>query len=95
MRRNLAVWIVLLALLALTVGLAQIPMGWGNPAANLGIALAKAALVGLFFMELRGSPALIRLVFGIAVLTLVLLVVLSGADYLTRDLPSAPWQRPP
>jgi cytochrome c oxidase subunit IV len=43
----------LLALTAVTVAVARIDLGAGNVAVALGIAVAKATLVALFFMHLK------------------------------------------
>lgn len=47
-----ASWIALLALLALTVTLAYLPLGAFNFAATMLIAAIKATIVAAFFMEL-------------------------------------------
>jgi cytochrome c oxidase subunit 4 len=57
---------------------------WDVPVA-LGIATAKTVLVGLFFMHLLHSSRLTWLVVGTGVLFLGILLVLTGADYGTRD----------
>ena len=78
------VYLALLGLLALTVGLALLDLGIGNPVAALAIAAAKALLIAIFFMHLRRDDPVVRLaaVVGLAWLSLLLGLVL--ADYLTR-----------
>jgi cytochrome c oxidase subunit 4 len=93
-RRALGVWLALLALLAVTVGSAYVPMGIWNGVANLVIAAIKAALVALFFMHLRSGQPVLRLVAAAGFFTLALLVGLSLADYATRARYDAPWQTP-
>ena len=52
-RSNLAVWVVLMALVMLTLGLAYLPLGYLNLPVALSIAAAKTLLIAIFFMELR------------------------------------------
>lgn len=87
-------WIALMVLLALTAGSALLKLGWWNGAINMGIAIAKALLVVLVFMRLRRSHALLRIAAVTGLSTLALLFALAGSDYLTRQLPVAPWQAP-
>ena len=89
------VWVALLALLALSAGSAWLPLGVWNSVANLGIAALKALLVALFFMRLARPAMLLRFVALTALGTFALLLVLSGADYWTRNIFRAPWDRPP
>ena len=48
-----AVWLALAALLAVTVGSAYVPLGPFNSVVNLIIAAIKAALIAVFFMNLK------------------------------------------
>jgi caa(3)-type oxidase subunit IV len=52
-------WAALLALLALTFGLAHLKLGAFNAVASLAIAAVKVVLVALFFMHLRRGRALL------------------------------------
>ena len=61
--------------------------------ATAGIASAKALLVVVFFMRLSSAPAILRLIAIVGVVTLCLLFVLSGADYLNRSPVPSEWQR--
>jgi cytochrome c oxidase subunit 4 len=87
-------WIALMALLAMTAGCALLRLGWLNTAISLAIALAKALLVAIVFMRLKGSPALLRLAAVAGAVTLVLLFGLSLTDYTTRTELKVPWQQP-
>ena len=79
-------WAALFGLLALTVGAYFMPaLGPLGVAANLGIAIAKAVLVMLFFMHVRYSERLIALTAGGAFYWLGILFVLVLSDFLTRD----------
>ncbi|MBO9602765.1 MAG: cytochrome C oxidase subunit IV family protein [Novosphingobium sp.] len=84
-RRLLLAWIGLIALLALTVGLAFLPLGAAKPAAAYLIATAKAALVLWYFMELRREGGLPRLAAGAGFVWLSVLLVLTAADFLSRN----------
>jgi cytochrome c oxidase subunit 4 len=90
-RTYLVVWVGLLTLLTLTLGSAYVPMGTLNTVANLGIAVAKAALVMLFYMHLRQSSGLTRLFAVAGFVWLGLLIGLTLTDVLTRAVPPAPW----
>jgi cytochrome c oxidase subunit 4 len=78
------VWASLLALTALTVFVATLELGPFNAIVALSIATIKALLVLLFFMELRYSTAMTKVVVVAAVFFLMLLVGLTLSDYLTR-----------
>jgi cytochrome c oxidase subunit 4 len=77
-------WVALMVLLALTAASAYLPLGWGNLAVNLLVAVLKTAVIGLVFMRLSGSAVLLRLVVGAMTLWLAILFTLSLADYLAR-----------
>lgn len=94
-RRSALVWVALMVLLLLTFGSAYLKLGAWNSVINLGIAAAKALLVGVFFMHLHRSSTMLRIVAAVAMLTLALLFGLSHADYATRVMYRAPWQAPP
>jgi len=87
-------WVALLVLLALTFALAHLRLGAFNPVASLVIAAVKAALVALFFMHLRRGRALLVLFALVAPFALAILFVLSGADYVAREVHPAPWVAP-
>jgi cytochrome c oxidase subunit 4 len=70
----------------LTVGAAFAPMqNWWHTPIALAIAGVKAALVLLFFMHLWDSPRLTWLIAFGSLLWLAIMLVLTFADYLTRD----------
>lgn len=79
-----AVWVTLLGLLALTVAVSRLPLGALGAVIALAIAATKAALIATFFMHLRESSPLVRLVAGIGLLWLGILFALTFSDYLTR-----------
>jgi len=79
-----ASWLGLLALLALTVTIAYLPLGAFNLVISLGIAATKAALVAAVFMELRqrGDRTLVFATAGL--FWLAILLWLGLMDFLTR-----------
>lgn len=82
----LAVFTVLMVLTGLTVAAVYAPMpeAWHTPVA-FAIAAAKATLVLLFFMHLLYSPRLNWLVAFGSLVWLVIMLVLTFADYATRS----------
>jgi cytochrome c oxidase subunit 4 len=83
--------LLLLAGLSLALRFAHLG-GWGY-AVGLGIAVVKAALVGVFFMEILVEKAAVRLAFATCVVLLALLLALVLADVVTRAGP--PLEDPP
>ena len=75
----------LLALTALTTGAAYVNLGEWNTIAALTIACCKATLVVLFFMHLRWSSRLMRVVLLSALLWLAILISLTTTDIFSRD----------
>lgn len=85
-RPDVVTGLSLLALVVASLGLAYVPMGWGNVAVALGIAALQAVIVAAVFMELRKPKTLMRLSAAAALVFLAILFVLSFADYLSRPL---------
>ena len=75
----------LLLLVALTVEAARHDLGRWNFAVAALIAAIKALVIALYFMEVRRSSSLTKLVIAAALLWLGILFSLSLADYWTRD----------
>src|SRR5579872_5120144 len=75
----------LLALTALTTGMAYVDLGQWNTIVALIIACCKATLVVLFFMHLRWSTQLMRIVLLSALLWLAILISLTTTDFFSRD----------
>lgn len=75
----------LLALTALTTAVAYVDLGQWNTIVALIIACCKATLVILFFMHLRWSPRLMRVVLLSALLWLAILISLTTTDFFSRD----------
>lgn len=79
-----AIWLALMVLVALSAGLAFVPMGPGNLAAALLIAVVKGAFIVAVFMHLMKASNLLRLTGAGAILWLSLLFLLTFADVATR-----------
>jgi cytochrome c oxidase subunit 4 len=83
-RLVLRCWLALLVLLALTTASAFLPLGTANLFISLGIAVAKALLVLIFFMELKASSALVRVFACAGFFWLMIMIALTSADYTHR-----------
>ncbi len=93
-RRLLLAWAALLLLLLSSLGSAYIPLGWGNPAAGIVIAVVKSAIVVTLFMELTRANIAARIAAVVALVVWLLLIALSGVDYTTRPDEPAKYQPP-
>jgi cytochrome c oxidase subunit 4 len=80
----------LLALTALTTSMAYVDLGEWNTVVALVIASCKATLVVLFFMHLRWSPRLMRVVVLSSLLWLAILISLTTTDFFSRDWTPVP-----
>jgi len=89
-RTYVQVFIVLVVLAGVTALAAEVNLGPFNVTVAMAIALVKAGLVAFYFMHLRESRRLIGLVVLVSILWLGILIVLTSADYATRD-----WTTPP
>ena len=83
-RVYIVVWLTLLALLALTVGTAYLPLGWAKTPLNLAISVTQAALVMLFSMHLRRAHPLVKIIAVIGFFGIAIMIVLTLFDVLTR-----------
>ena len=79
-----AIFAALLALTFVTVTVARVDLGPFNTIVALTIAVTKAVLVVLFFMHLRYSTRLTKLVVVGGFLWLALLIGFTMADEMTR-----------
>ena len=80
----------LIALTLLTTGVAFIDLGPFNTVAALAIAFCKMLLVVFFFMNLRHSGSLVKVVLLAGFFWLALLIVLTSTDYRSRSWTPAP-----
>lgn len=83
-RTYFSVFVVLLLLLALTIGAAYVPLGRFGWVSSLAISVTKAALIAYYFMHLRNSDRLVWVVAGAGCLWLGILVLLSMTDFMSR-----------
>jgi cytochrome c oxidase subunit 4 len=85
--------VALLLLAALSLVLSRLNLGGYSYPVALGIAVVKAALVAVFFMELLHEATATHLVLGAGITLLGLLIALLVADVVTRTVP--PLEPPP
>jgi cytochrome c oxidase subunit 4 len=78
------VLVALLALTAVTTLVAFVDLGDFSVVVALGIAVCKMLLVALFFMHVRHSTKLTKLVVLGGLLWLVILLMLTLSDYTAR-----------
>lgn len=83
-------WLALILLLCATTAIAFAPLGSLNIFIAIGIATAKALLVLFVFMELRGSRALVRTFAAAGFFWLLIMIVMTAADYTHRTDARAP-----
>ena len=76
--------LALLALTALTTGIAFVDMGIFNPIVAIGIAVIKATLVILFFMHVKYSSHLVKLTVCAGIFTFLVLITMTLTDYISR-----------
>jgi cytochrome c oxidase subunit IV len=79
-----AVFLALMAFTALTVFAAFVNLGPANTFVALAIAVAKATLVILYFMHVKGNTKLVPVVILSGLFFLFILFLLLAADYGTR-----------
>lgn len=83
----LAVFLLLMALTALTVYVAFIDFGHGllNDLVAMTIAIIKAMFVVVIFMHLKYSAKLLWLIAGSSIVWLIVMIGLTLADYRSRE----------
>ena len=85
-----AIFGALMVLTAITVAVAFVNLGsWNFPVA-LGVAITKATLVVLFFMHVKYSSRMTKMVVGMAFFFLACLFGLTMTDYLSRGWDTSP-----
>jgi cytochrome c oxidase subunit 4 len=80
----------LMVLTAVTVGVAFVHLGRLNFPVAIAIAITKATLVILFFMHVKYSSRLTKMVVGMAIFFLAILLLLTLTDYLSRGWFTSP-----
>jgi cytochrome c oxidase subunit 4 len=78
------VFLGLLALTGITTAVAYVDLGYFSVVVALAIAVIKMLLVALFFMHLRHSTTLTRIVVLGGLLWLAILIGLSMSDFASR-----------
>jgi len=78
------IFVLLLVLTGVTIRVAFVDMGRGNTILALTIAMVKAVFVILYFMHVRYSPHLTRLVVVGGLFWLLILIGITMSDYLSR-----------
>jgi cytochrome c oxidase subunit 4 len=78
------VFVTLILLTLVTVDVAFYNFGFLNIYIAMGIATFKALIVALYFMHLRYNPRLTWLFAGAGLVWLLIMFVLTVADYVTR-----------
>lgn len=80
----LLVFVTLLCLTLLTVDVAFYNLGLLNIYLAMAIAVTKSTLVVLYFMHVRYAPKLTWIFVGAGIFWLLIMFVLTAADYITR-----------
>lgn len=80
------IFAALMVLTAVTVAVAYVNLGSVNPVVALGIATLKATLVVLFFMHVKESSQLTKVIVVSGFFFLAILIGLTMSDYATRGL---------
>jgi cytochrome c oxidase subunit 4 len=78
------IWIILLIGTAVTTVVAHVDLGPFSVVVALAIAACKTLLVALFFMHIRHSSRLTKLVVAGGLLWLGILLLLTMADFVSR-----------
>lgn len=78
------IFAALMAFTAITVGVARLNLGAFNFPVAIAIAVTKATLVILFFMHVKYSSRLTKLIVGTGIFFLLVLFTLTLTDYLSR-----------
>ena len=89
-RVYLSIFGALMVLTAVTVFAAFVNLGSFNPVVALAIAIFKATLVVLYFMHVKYSSRLTKLVVMTGIFFLVILLGETMMDYASRGFPPGP-----
>jgi cytochrome c oxidase subunit 4 len=80
----------LMVLTVITIVVARIPLGSLNFPVAISIAITKATLVVLFFMHVKYSSKLTKMIVGMALFFLLTMFGLTMTDYLSRGWFASP-----
>lgn len=79
------VFVALLALTAITVGVAFVDLGALNTPVAISIAVVKALLIFAYFMHLKSQPKILWCFAVAGFFWVALMIAGTGDDYLTRE----------
>ena len=85
-----AIFSALMVLTAVTVAVAFVNLGTLNFPIAIAVAITKATLVVLFFMHVKYSSRMTKMVVGMAIFFLMCMLCLTMTDYATREWLAAP-----
>ena len=89
-RVYILVFVALIALTWVTTGVSELDLGKWNVFVALAIAISKASLVTLFFMHVRYSTRLTKMIVLSGIFWLGLLLFLTMSDLWTRNWMGVP-----
>jgi cytochrome c oxidase subunit 4 len=84
------IFAALMVLTGITIGVAFIHLGRLNFPVALAIAITKATLVILFFMHVKYSSRLTKMIVAMAFFFLMIMFTLTMTDYLSRGWYTGP-----
>ena len=91
-RLYVTVYVALIALTIATTRISEIELGEWNIVAAMTIAVVKGSLVVWFFMHLRQSSSLTKLVAAAGLFWFAILITFTLSDYTSRGwLPTGHW----
>jgi cytochrome c oxidase subunit 4 len=80
-----AVFAALMVLTVVTVLVSRVNLGYLNLPVAMAVAVTKALLVILIFMEVKYSPRLVQVTAGAGFLFLAIMILYTMTDYLSRN----------
>jgi cytochrome c oxidase subunit 4 len=81
-----AVFAALMVLTVATVLVSRVNLGYLNLPVAMAVAVTKALLVILIFMEVKYSPRLVQVTAAVGFLFLGIMILYTMTDYLSRNL---------
>lgn len=84
-RVYITIFIALLILTAVTIGVAAVDLGALNTPVAIGIAVLKATLVLMFFMNVRHSSPLLRVFVAAGFIWFAIMIAFTMSDFISRD----------
>ena len=84
------IFAALMVLTGVTIAVAYVHLGQLNFPVALAIAITKASLVVLFFMHVKYSSRLVKMVVGMALFFLLIMFTLTMTDFLSRGWFASP-----